>query len=316
MILIADCDIAAFGDFDGVGQRFGNLVSENGEHLVAIFEIELVGLHAHPPLVRHRGAGLDAEHDFMRLRVFAPEVVHVVRGDDRDSRLLCQRDQAPVDLLLLGKIVIHQLDIEVFLPEDVEIFVENLFRRLHAGIADCAVDLPGQTRARGDEAFGVRGEEGLVGPRLVVESARVGVGDDVAEIVIADIVFREQDQMVSLDVGDRAVALFAAAGSHIGFASDNRLELGFFHRVVKFEASSHDAVIGDRARLHAGVFDRGDEVKLSFGVLEFRPGDRAGAVQQAVIGMQMKMNKILGHGTPYVGAKKRPENVGGESPVS
>ena len=87
-------------------------------------------------------ASLDAS-----VRVFAPEVMHVVRGDDRDPRFLRKGDQSPVDLLLLGQIVIHQLDVEVLLSEDVEIFVENLLRALHAEITDGAVDFPGQTGA-------------------------------------------------------------------------------------------------------------------------------------------------------------------------
>ncbi len=49
--------------------------------------VELFGRESHPILVRHRLAGLDAEHDLVHARVVVMQIVRVVGGHQRDARV-------------------------------------------------------------------------------------------------------------------------------------------------------------------------------------------------------------------------------------
>jgi len=76
-------------------------VAEDRGHLVGRLQVELIAVVAHPLGVVHGAAGADAEQHVVRAEVVAPEVVHVVRADQRDAHLARQGQEAVVHHPLL-----------------------------------------------------------------------------------------------------------------------------------------------------------------------------------------------------------------------
>ncbi len=126
--------------------------------------------------------------------------MHVIGRNDRHTGLFCERNQSFVDLFLLLKMVIHQFDIEVFFSEDIKIFVKHFFSGFHTEVADSAVDLYRKAGARRDQNLGVSRGKCVVRSGLIVKSAGMRIGNDMTEIMIADIILCKQDQMIAFDV--------------------------------------------------------------------------------------------------------------------
>ena len=75
-------------------------------------------------------------------------------------------------------------------------------------------------------------------------------------------------------------AIAAFAGREIGLASDDGLDAGGLGLGEEFDRAEHIAVIGHRDRGHAGLLRVFDQRT-----------DLVGAVEQAVLGMNVKMNE-------------------------
>ena len=302
VVLVSDRDVALFGDRERVRNGIRGFRAEDLHHLVAGLEIKLIVFHPHPARVVHGSACLDAQHDLMGMSVLFLQVVHVVRRDQPDVVLARELDEAAVHGLLVLDPVIHDLQAEVLLAaEEVEVFEQHLAAGVHAAAQDRHIDLALQARAHADDALVVFGEELAVDARLVVEPGHVRFGIELAEVVVADVVLRQEDQVEPLDVRDAGLFLQAAAGRDVRLAADDRLDAGLLHGVVEFIAAAHDAVIGDRDGLHAVFLRHRDQVDLALGVLflQFRPRDGACAVQQAVVRMQVQMHEIRSHSSRF-----------------
>jgi len=75
--------------------------------------------------------------------------------------------------------------------------------------------------------------------------------------------------------------IFSAALGNVGFATDDWLDTARFHRVVKSDRAKHVAVVGHRTRRHPEFFDAfGERLDLN------------SAVEEAVIGMKMKVDEV------------------------
>ena len=104
-----ELEVAHLGDVerarDGVGR-----VGENLRHLFGRADVPLRAAEAHAVRVVDGLARADAEHHVVRLVVVAEEVVRVVGGDERDTRLLREFDEVFVDSDLVVELMI--LDFE------------------------------------------------------------------------------------------------------------------------------------------------------------------------------------------------------------
>ena len=100
------------------------------------FDVELVGVELHPVRVAARLAGLEAEHQFVRMGVFFFEVVAVVGACHRDVEFLVDFDQTGIgDALVIEPVGLH-FEVEVFLPEDLLKFTRDGHRTVHIFLAD------------------------------------------------------------------------------------------------------------------------------------------------------------------------------------
>ena len=102
--------VAAFGDRQGVADRFG-CVAESLCHLLRRLDVELIDREFHMGRIAHGLAGLDAEQHFMGAGIFTVQVMAVVGSHQRQLQLGSHLQQAFIDDVLLRYGVFLQFDI-------------------------------------------------------------------------------------------------------------------------------------------------------------------------------------------------------------
>ena len=229
-----------------------------------------------PLVVVDRLLLLHAHQDLVRARVLLIQVVAVVGGDQRDAGLLGHLDQVAVDLLLLLQPVRLDLEEEVPLAEDVLELAGGDLGRLrpaaHHRLRDLAAEAGGQT----DQPLGVLAQELLVDPGVVIEPFQVPHRVEVREVLPADLVLGQQDEVVR-----PALGLVEAIGGDVGLAAEDRLHPVGLGLLVEVEGAEQVAVVGHRDRLHAALEHLGEQV--------VQPNR---AVEKAILRVQMQMGEI------------------------
>ena len=201
--------LAAVGDALGVGYGVG-IGPEQLLHLFRGAEVEVSRLIAHPVLVVHGLARLDAQQYIVALGVLRPQVVGVVGADQRDARLLMDAEQIPVHQL--GDTVILQFQIEVILPEDLLHGQGILLSPVVVAVYQPLGDLTGQTGRQGDEALAVLAQQVQIDAGLDVKALHKGLTHHVRQVPV------EVDGSVHDPVvgdGHRRLAHFPDAGRKV-----------------------------------------------------------------------------------------------------
>ena len=115
-----------------------------------------------------------------------------------------------------------------------------------------------------------------VDTRLIVKSINKARRNNLHQIGIARIIFRQQNQMVVPVLSAAGFAVETGTRRHVNLTAEDRLDAlraGFF---IKIDTAEHDAVIGDRGAVHAKLLDSGNVLF-----------DLVRSVQKAVFGMYM-----------------------------
>ena len=135
-----------------------------------------------------------------------------------------------------------------------------------------------------------------VDPGLVVVAVDVGVGDEPAEVPIADIVLREQDQVEGLGVG-LALLLGHRPSGDVRLDADDRLDALRDAGLVERDGAVERAVVGDREAVEALGGRRIDEVR-----------DAPEAVQEAELRVDVEMREVVGgnrHGRSRIAPRRQ-----------
>jgi len=280
---VLELHAAPVGDQPGVGDRLGNF-AEQLLHLLFGLEI-VVRPGKFEVLFGEERAGLDAEHDLMRFGVFPAHIVNVVGGDQFEVVAPGLCDQELVAAAFLVDAVIHEFDEKAVGTEDIEILLERLFGPRLIALEIVLRNLAADAGGGADQPLVVLLKQLHVDPRLVVKPVLVGGGHHFAEVEIAGFVFAEQDEVESATV-ERFVRIeiAAVAGGDVGFDADDRVDPLPGKDAVELFDAAHVAVVGDRHRVHVVLF--GELGQSFYG---------AGAVEQAVVGMQMQVHEIRWH---------------------
>ena len=270
-------DVAPLGDFNRPLERLGPL-GEQLLHFLRRFEVKLARLHAHAVRVLERFAGLDAHERFLRLGVLLAEIMHVVRRDDGHVHLAREPHQLRQHRPFLGDAVILDFDEEILPAEEADVSFNRAMRGFVLTVQKRLRHLALQARGQADQPLRAPLEQPVINAGAVIKPARPRVGDEVGEVFVARFVFTQQDEVVIIA---RHGAAIVHIGADITFAADDGMDAELFGGGVKIDRAVHHAVIGDGAVTHALVANRFHE-RI----------DAAGAVEQAVFRMQMKMIKI------------------------
>ena len=274
-----DLDIAPLGDLVRVVKCF-LCIRKQRTHLLLGFDIELPALIAHPVLVRDFFARLDTEQNIVRFHIFFINIVAVVRRHQRNLQFLAHPHQALVDRPLRRDAVILQFQKEIVRSKDIAVFLRRLARFLIHASRQIPRDLARQTRAECNNAFMVGSQHLVIHTRFIIKSLDKTLGDDLHQILIAGIIFRQQNHMIIAILAASRLPVKTRSGRHIDLTADDRLDPIFSGCPVKIDHAVHDAVVGNRQTVHPQFL---------------RPGGQffyfTRCVKQTVLCMHMQMCK-------------------------
>src|SRR4029077_20354551 len=103
--------------------------------------------------------------------------------------------QMHVALHLLGHSVIVQLDEKISRPENVAIFRGQILRFFNVAGLKSTVDLTSETTAQADQTVRMRRQQILVEARPVIKAVQMCRRNQLYQIAIALLVFRQQGEM-------------------------------------------------------------------------------------------------------------------------
>ena len=187
----------------------------------------------------------------MGLVVLLAEVMGVVRRGQGQARLRVEAIQPLVDAPLLFDAVVHDLEEEAVLAEDL---AEDPDRLQGGGLPagpEVLRDLAGEAAGEADQTVGVRGQHFLVDARPMVEAFRIPDRDQLDQVVIAGLVRGQQRHVVVRLFDARPRLVVAAPGGHVDLAAQDGLDALVDGRVVEVHRPEHVAVIGDGERIHS-----------------------------------------------------------------
>ena len=115
--------------------------------------------------------------------------------------------------------------------------------------------------------------------RLNIEALGKAGGDEIAEVAVARLILAQEDQ-VRIVVVNAVLLIAHVARRDIDLAADDRLYARGLAGTVEIDSTVHYAVIGDRD----GVLPQ-----LLYTLRQLF--DAAGAVEQGILAMHMKMNE-------------------------
>jgi len=272
--------VASFRNSDGIFDGFRTSLKQTF-HFIRRAKIELVRAEPHAVLVFEGFAGLDTQQDFVRLRIFTVYVVAVIRGDKRDGKFAAQFNERLIDDGLFRQAIFHDFKEKILGSEDLPVFSGRLPGGILVSPQEKTGNFAMQTSAQTDQSLMMLLQNLFINPGLIVESLKVAGRGQLHEILVPLHVFNENDQMSGRFTGMMAVFIEPTLRCDIKFAADNGLDPILVGPLIKADGSEHVAVIGHRNGRHLvfpGLFQQ--IVKAD------------GTVQQAVLRMDVKMNKI------------------------
>ena len=161
------------------------LVREERGHLRGGLQEEVVGLELEPAGRVQVGRRAHAQQHVVGRRLLAPDVVQVVRDDERQADLGSETQELLVEPPLLGQPVVLELEEEAALPEDLAVLAGDRAGEIPVVDLEGARDLAVQARRQPDQALAVLRQVLAVDARLVVVAVDVGVGDEPAQVAVA-----------------------------------------------------------------------------------------------------------------------------------
>ena len=284
-----EAQVDHLGDAPGVADRL-RLVGEQGRHLGRRLEVEVVGLEAHPVgLLDHR-AGADAQQRVMGLALLPVDVVEVVGRDQRQAHLGAEAEQLLVEPVLVGDLVVLELEEEAVRAQDVRVRARDTPRGLPVVHLQRAGDLAVEARGQADQPRAVLGEVVAVDARLVVVAVDVGIGHDAAQVLVAGPVLGQQDQVVGLGVL-AALPVGHRPPRDVRLDADDGLDAPLLAGLVERDGAIERAVVGDGQRIEAQP-----------GRLRGQVVDAAETVEEAELRVDMEVGEVVRsdrHGTVW-----------------
>ena len=279
MIRLRERNRDLVGDLERVLENVGTAGKAGGD-LRSALEVQAVVV-AHPIVIAAVLPESDAEQHIVRVVIGVAQKVRVVRRDHRDARFSGEIEDERVELRLDPAGVVR-LDLEIVaVREGARVPERDALRLLEASLEQMRRDLSGNARGGDDQPFGVFREELAVHAGLGVEALGVGERGKLYEILVADGVSGEQDEMVvRLAAVARAGALAPIAGGDVGLHANDRLDSCFLRLLLEVPGAVKISVIGDRECRLFELLRAADQI-----------ANAIGTVEQRIFGMAVEMDE-------------------------
>jgi hypothetical protein len=282
--------VAALGDGERALQRLRQLRKYLG-HLFRRLEIELVGGKAHVLRIGHGLAGLYAHQDFLRARIRLRQIVGVVGGHQRNTALAGEPHEVPVQRPVDVQALILHFQEKVVLAENVTQLVSVGARLIVVALQQWLGDGTFQTGRKRDQSLAVFGQQVVIDARLVVKAFEKTGGHQLHQVAIAFRRLAKKHEVIgialpgfargaSIGAARIGAAIVPAAACHVYFAADDRLHAPRRGLMIELLGGEQIPVIGDSDRGHAATGRLGDQFL-----------DITGAIEQAVVGVQVQVNE-------------------------
>ena len=260
--------------------------TEQEHHFIARLQVEIGMVPVHPVGVGHGLPRLNAHQNLVRAGIFTAQVMRVVGGDERNASFYGKTIDLGREALVLFQAVVLNLEEEILLAEDVAISVRQAAGVFVFIVEDGFVKIAAQACREADQAFRMGGEQVLIDARLVVKAIKEGRRNHLDEVLVAFLVFAEQDEMVvTVGIGAGLVPLLR----NIHFAADNGMDPLRFGGVVEADRAKEVAVI---RHSNGGHFLLGDDLHELV--------DFARAIEQRIVGVVVEVNeRNFGHRKNY-----------------
>ena len=226
------------------------------------------------------------------------DVVEVVRRNERQAGLRREAQQLLVQRPLLGQAVVLELEEEVALAEDVAVLAGEAAGLVPVVGLERPRDLAAEAGAEADEPLRMPGEVLAIDPGLVVVAVDVGVGDEPAEVAVADVVLRQQDQVEGLGVGLALLLEHRPAGD-VRLDADDRLDALRDAGLVEGDGPVERAVVGQGEAVEPLRGRRIDEIR-----------DPPEPVEEAELRVDVEVREVVGgdgHGRAMVAPRGPPD---------
>jgi hypothetical protein len=138
-----------------------------------------------------------------------------------------------------------------------------------------------KARCEADQALRMLRENLFIDARLVVETFEMRRANEFDQILVAGLVLRQQDQVKRRIPRAAGFFLKPRPRRDVRLATNNRFQSGLRCSLVELHRSIHAAVIGHRDGRH-----------LACVRLLYRVRNPARPIEQAVLGVQVKMDKV------------------------
>ena len=119
--------------------------------------------------------------------------MQIVGGHQSQIELLSQLLQGRSDLVLLGQIVVLNLQKIVVLAKNINIFLNAAPRPLHIILENQHGQLPGYTGAKANQALTMSPQSILIDAGLVVKALYLTYAHQLHQIMVAGVVFCQQN---------------------------------------------------------------------------------------------------------------------------
>ena len=221
----------------------------------------------------------------MRVRVLRVQVVDVSRRDEREARLLRERDEVGVDAQLVVDSAVLDLDVGGVAAVDLREPVEILPGVVAAALGERLRDAPGEAPGERDEASRVALEQLPVDARLVVVPLEIAEGAELDQVRVALVRLGEEREVRV------ALRLHPTVVGDVDLAPDDRLDSALAGLAIQLDDPRQRPVVGERDGRHL------EPLRL---LHERR--NPARPVEDRVLGMDVQMNERRGvsHGRAIV----------------
>ena len=225
--------------------------------------------------------GLNTEHDLVCLGIFPAHVVDVIGRHQRDIAAAGKFDKFGVDLFFLGHIVIHQLDEKVFRTEYFQIVIQGFIRTGNIADGKFAGNFTGNAGRKRNDTFVVLSEQLFVAACFVIQTAAPRLTHDLAEVVVAFLIFRQQNEVETFDEIHRRIAILPGGRRNVCLHTDDWSEIFGGEFLVELLRTAHISVIGNGDTGHLHLFRHFDQT-----------GSGTRPVKHTVVGVQVQVDKI------------------------
>ena len=254
-------------------------IGENPRHFVGALHKELVAVEFEAVGLVDLGAGLNAEHYIVGVRVFTAQVVRVVGEHERNRELTLQPEEVGLDFLFFGQPLVLDFEVEVAFAEDVLVLAGCGSGFFVLASHERLAKLTAQAAGESNQPFRMLSQVILADAGVTVEAMQAGLTGEPDQVPITFFVFGQHQQVIVFVVGSIGAMVLGLA--HVEFAAEDGLDAFLLGSVEEMDRAVDVAMVGHRHGLLAEFRHAIDELV-----------DVAGAVEERVFSVQMEVGEL------------------------